>query len=219
MFIHVKSIVSEFTPSGYQTDTGHGQQSHGTKAFNMTKKINFGKLLYFTAALISLSLFIFTTGELIVEYSRQKTGFNIVEHDKTELELPAATICITDTFQNVDIDGTETSPEEILSNLTAHTFSGNHIFYEDFEKLKEQYAIQETFSYKNGRCFTLTTSENQIKNAIGKPPMYLKLKKAHKYKVRLEIQVLVDDLTHFIKCVCFRLAFMKLEEKCGFKMT
>lgn len=185
----------------------------------MTKKISFGKLVYFTAAVVSLNLFIFTTIELIVDYSSEKTGFNIKEYDVKKLELPAATICITDTFRDVDTDGTETSPDEILSNLTAHTFSGNHIFYEDFEKLKEQYAIQETFSYKNGRCFTLTTSENQIKNAIGKPPMYLKLKKAHKYKVRLEIQVLVDDLTHFIKCVCFRLAFMKLEEKCGFKVT
>ena len=151
----------------------------------MTKKISFGKLVYFTAAVVSLTLFIFTTIELIVDYSSEKTGFNIKEYDVKKLELPAATIFITDTFRNVDTDGTETSPDEILSNLTAHTFSANHIFYEDFETLKEQYAIQETFNYKNGHCFTLTTSEKQIKNAIGKPPMYLKLKKAHKYKVKI----------------------------------
>ena len=147
----------------------------------MTKKISFGKLVYFTAAVVSLNLFIFTTIELIVDYSREKTGFNIKEYDVKKLELPAATICITDTFRDVD---TETSPDEILSNLTAHTFSANHIFYRDFEELKEQYVVQETFNYKNGHCFTLRTSEKQIKNgAIGRPLMYLELKKAHKYKV------------------------------------
>ena len=104
-----------------QTDTS--QQSHGAKISNMTKKINFGKLVYFTAVVVSLILFIFTTVELIVDYSCERTGFNIKEYDVTKLELPAATICITDTFRDVDTDGTETSPDEILSNLTAHTIS------------------------------------------------------------------------------------------------
>ena len=130
----------------------------------MTKKLNFEKLVYLTVVVGSLGLFIFTTVELFVEYWNERTGFNIVEHIQTELELPAATICITDVFQNVS---TETSPDEILSNLTAHTFSADHIFHEDFKKLKKKYIIQETFNYINGHCFTLrtlkkATLDNQI---------------------------------------------------------
>ena len=177
-FMSSQLLKSLHTPTGYKTDTN--QHSYETKPFNMNKKLTFGKFVYFTAAVVSLSAFIFTTVDLIVEYCQEKTGFNIVEHAHTKLELPAATICITDTFRNVD----ETNPDEILSNLTAHTFSANHIFYRDFEELKEQYVVQETFNYKNGHCFTLRTSEKQIKNgAIGRPLMYLELKKAHKYKV------------------------------------
>ena len=145
----------------------------------MTQKLNFGKLVYLSVIVVSLGAFIVTTVDLFVEYWQEMTGFNIVEHVKTELELPAATICITDVFQNVD---TDTVPNEILSNLTAHTFSADHIFHEDLKILKEKYIIQETFNYKNGHCFTLRTLK-KAEPGIGWPLLYLKLKKANKYKV------------------------------------
>ena len=171
LFVLVKSIVLLLLLSNWQ--------SYGTKPFNMQQKLNFGKLVYLTVVVVSLGAFIVTTVDLFVKYLDESTGFNIVEHVKTELELPAATICITDVFQNVD---TDTGPNEILSNLTAHTFSADHIFHEDFETLKEKFIIQETFNYKNGHCYTLR-SLKQAKAGSGAPQLYLKLKKAHKYKV------------------------------------
>ena len=143
---------------------------------------HWGKLIYFTVVAVSLGLFTFTTVDIIVEFYQEKTGFNIVEHAENELELPAATVCITDVFRNVN----ETNAREILSNLTAFTFSADHIFYEGYDVMKDKFTIQETFNYQNGHCFTVSTTETQSKNGIARGPLlYLRLKTNHKYKISI----------------------------------
>ena len=139
------------------------------------------KLVYYAIVVGSVGFFVYTVTDVIIEFYQEKTGFNIVEHSETELELPAATVCVTDVFRNVN----KSNAREILSNLTAFTFHADHIFYKGYDALKDWYTVQETFNYQNGHCFTVTTREKQVKNGPPIPILFLKLLKNHKYKISI----------------------------------
>ena len=118
--------------------------------------------------------------QLIHEYNNEKTGFNQLEHPMNELEFPAATVCATELFKNVD---NETKADNLLQNLKNYTFSLDEFMPQHLAGCQGCY-VQEMFSYKDGLCYTVKTSVKQIKGGPGRPILYLTLNKSHKYQVR-----------------------------------
>ena len=146
----------------------------------MFKTQKFAKLFYIVSVAISLALFVYNSIELFIEYGEEKTGFNQIEHPMEAMEFPAVTICATELFKNVD---DETNADEILQNLKNHTFPLSEIF-PTWPKLRacQGCVVQETFSYINGLCYTVSTAVKQVKG-LGMPVLYLLLNKSHKYQV------------------------------------
>ena len=144
----------------------------------MFKTQKFAKLFYIVAVAISLALFVYSTIELLIEYGEEKTGFNQLDHQSDAMEFPAATVCATELFKNVD---NETNADEILQNLKDYTFPLSEIFPTNLPYC-QGCVVQETFSYINGLCYTVSTAVKQVKGS-GMPVLYLLLNKLHKYQV------------------------------------
>ena len=153
----------------------------------MLKTHKFAKCFYYVAVAISFALFCYNAIELFIEYQEEKTGFNQLEHPMDEMEFPAATVCVTELFKNV---GNESTADDILQNLQNHTFPLDEIFPNKLEVCQEC-VIQETFSYKNGLCYTVSTAVKQPKG-VGAPVLYLHLNKLYKYQVIFEYELLQD---------------------------
>ena len=110
------------------------------------------KLICGIFVLGSYGLFTYFSIDAIVEFAEGNIGVSQISTPVTELALPTITVCSKEIFKNVD---SETSPDDILKNLSNYVFTWNDFFHHKFLENLQDWDSHEIFNPRLGVCFSL----------------------------------------------------------------
>ena len=115
------------------------------------------RVLTFVSVFSAYGFFVVLSWNSVLEFQEGKTGINQILIHVPELPLPAITVCPKSVFKNVD---NETNKEDILQNLSNHTYSWEEVFHPRFLAKIDLWNPHEIFNQRLGVCFSMTFSKN-----------------------------------------------------------
>ena len=133
------------------------------------------RVFTFVSVFSAYGFFIVLSWNSLLEFQEGKTGINQILVHVPELPLPAITVCPKSVSKNVD---NETNKEDILQNLSNHTFSWEEVFHPRFLAKIDLWNPHEIFNQRLGVCFSMTFR----KNVTAMDKEYLNFHKGLKYQ-------------------------------------
>ena len=115
------------------------------------------RVLTFVSVFCAYGFFIVLSWNSILEFQEGKTGINQNLIHVQELPLPAITVCPKSVFKNID---NGTNREDILQNLSNHTFTWEEVFHPRFLAKIDLWNPHEIFNQRLGVCFSMRFSKN-----------------------------------------------------------
>ena len=134
------------------------------------------KVLTFVSVFCAYGFFVVLSWNSIVEFLEGKTGINQNLIHVPELPLPAITVCPKSVFKNID---NETNKEDILQNLSNHTYTWEEVFHPRFLAKIDLWNPHEIFNQRLGVCFSMAFSKN-VTSTMNKD--FLNFRKGLKYQ-------------------------------------
>ena len=111
------------------------------------------RVLTFVSVFSAYGFFVVLSWNSVLEFQEGKTGINQILIHVPELPLPAITVCPKSVFKNVD---NETNKEDILQNLSNHTYKWEEVFHPRFLAKIDLWNPHEIFNQRLGVCFSMT---------------------------------------------------------------
>ena len=150
------------------------------------------RVLTFVSVFCAYGFFVVLSWNSILEFQEGKTGINQNLIHVPELPLPAITVCPKSVFKNVD---NETNKEDILQNLSNHTYTWEEVFHPRFLAKIDLWNPHEIFNQRLGVCFSMAFSKN-VTSTMNKE--FLNFRKGLKYQASFFDFFILLKLIHIL---------------------